>query len=198
MLNINNYYSFKKRVLEAQELINELNSSREIHSKGNAESAFVTETMLPDGEDEVFYVDSGNEMQQTDIIKPAKQSVMVTRIVQVAEGTKRPKDAVKPPRKRAKIDVNACEKIAVQINECLICPAVLDDVLQLEMHKGTHTEIKCKACNRQFARYSNLKRHFNSVHSKPKPFQCDMCGLGFNFSVNLTAHAIHCSSQSQS
>ena len=81
------------------------------------------------------------------------------------------------------------EKITIQMNECLICPAILADILQLKDHIDAHVDIKCKACGRQFARYSNLKRHFNSTHSKPKPFQCDLCGLGFNFSVNLQSHA---------
>lgn len=104
---------------------------------------------------------------------------------------KRPADtsANRLANKRMKVEQNQGEKITLQTNECLICPAVLDDILQLNDHIVQHTIIKCKACNRSFARYSNLKRHFNVVHSKPKPFVCDICGLGFSFSVNLQAHA---------
>lgn len=91
--------------------------------------------------------------------------------------------------KRAKVEADTTEKVTIQINECLICPKILGDILQLKDHIESHADIKCKACKRQFARYSNLKRHFNSTHSKPKPFQCDLCGLGFNFSVNLQTHA---------
>lgn len=45
-----------------------------------------------------------------------------------------------------------------------------------------------------FLWYSNLQRHFNSVHSKPKPFVYDWCGLGFNFAINFQSHtALHSS-----
>lgn len=89
--------------------------------------------------------------------------------------------------KKSKADKN--EKITIQINECLICPADLGDILQLKNHIDAHKIITCKVCGRQFGRYSNLKRHFNANHTKPKPFQCDICGLAFNFSVNLQTHA---------
>lgn len=96
----------------------------------------------------------------------------------------------KASHKKTKLSTQAqTERFTLQMNECLICPAVLRDILELKEHIETHGHIKCKACNRQFVRYSNLKRHFNSVHSKPKPFICDICGLGFNFSVNLQSHA---------
>lgn len=96
----------------------------------------------------------------------------------------------KQPHKKTKLKVQVqTERFTLQINECLICPAILGDILQLKEHIEAHQHIKCKACHRQFVRYSNLKRHFNAVHSKPKPFICDICGLGFNFSVNLQSHA---------
>lgn len=124
-----------------------------------------------------------NKMQVTSIVKLGNSSVYVK---------KRPNEPTnaKVPNKRPKVEpVMPTEKITIQMNECLICPAILADILQLKDHIDAHVDIKCKACGRQFARYSNLKRHFNSTHSKPKPFQCDLCGLGFNFSVNLQSHA---------
>lgn len=93
--------------------------------------------------------------------------------------TKRPKAAV----------LDNSEKVTIQMNECLVCPSILADIIDLNNHILTHKTIACKTCKRSFARYSNLKRHFNSAHSKPKPFQCDICGLGFSFSINLQAHA---------
>lgn len=92
--------------------------------------------------------------------------------------------------KRSKASGNSNEKVTIQMNECLICDSVLNDIHQLDNHIISHkSKINCKICLRVFARYSNLKRHFMSMHSKPKPFQCDLCGLGFSFSVNLQAHA---------
>lgn len=94
-------------------------------------------------------------------------------------------------RKRVEDSSTDAEKVAIQVNECLICPAVLSDILELNEHAAAHTSIVCKvqSCHRSFLRYSNLKRHFATAHSKPKPFICDLCGLGFSFSVNLQTHA---------
>lgn len=100
-------------------------------------------------------------------------------------------DDLVPAVKRAKKSTgnDLSEKFSLQVNECLICPSVLGDILQLSEHIQNHELIRCKVCMRRFQRYANLKRHFASVHSKPKPFVCDICGLGFSFSVNLQAHA---------
>lgn len=91
--------------------------------------------------------------------------------------------------KKGKTLKNATKKVALQVNECIICPAVLNDILDLTSHIHTHDILRCKVCHRGFQRFSNLKRHFLMSHSKPKPFVCDLCGLGFSFSVNLQAHA---------
>lgn len=99
-------------------------------------------------------------------------------------------DLVPTAKRTKKSTVNdLSEKFSLQVNECLICPAVLGDILQLSDHIQNHELIRCKVCLRRFQRYANLKRHFASVHSKPKPFVCDICGLGFSFSVNLQTHA---------
>lgn len=119
------------------------------------------------------------------------ETIQLTRLVKVENIRKRPNESnnQKTSNKKSKVDSTPTEKMTIQMNECLICPAILGDILQLKDHIDAHTNIHCKACGRQFARYSNLKRHFNSMHSKPKPFQCDLCGIGFNFSVNLQSHA---------
>lgn len=199
VLNINNFYTFKKKVLEAQELINTLTIRKDSINDGSVE--YVEDDMM------VQLIDSNEESQsleedtenghetentdaQTEVVVTQEQTRLI-RIVKVDNRKKRVNDSSgqKNLNKKPKIEEATTEKITIQMNECLICPAILGDILQLKDHIESHTDIKCKACNRQFARYSNLKRHFNSVHSKPKPFQCDICGLGFNFSVNLQAHA---------
>lgn len=186
VLNINNFYTFKKRVLEAQELISTLGVKNDLNNDGNVE--YVDEDVM----NQILEIDCENteEADQTEVIEKSSKAVQLTCRAKV-ENTKRPNESSGKTvsSKKPKIDVNIAEKVRIQMNECLICPAILPDILQLKDHIDTHNDIKCKACNRQFARYSNLKRHFNSIHSKPKPFQCDLCGLGFFFSCNLQAHA---------
>jgi len=49
----------------------------------------------------------------------------------------------------------------------------------------------CKICAREFFGSSgsqNLKRHFNSVHLKLRPFKCNVCGLYFGLKYNLKVH----------
>lgn len=199
VLNINNFYTFKKKVLEAQELINTLTIRKDPINDSTIE--YVEDDMMvqlvDSNEDpQLLEEDFGNGHEtektcaQTDAVVTQEQTRLI-RIVKVDKFKKRENNSSGPKStiKKSKIDKSIMEKITIQMNECLICPAILGDILQLKDHIESHTDVNCKACNRQFARYSNLKRHFNSVHSKPKPFQCDICGLGFNFSVNLQAHA---------
>lgn len=118
--------------------------------------------------------------------------VSATRVSTIASPQKRSAehDADTEPTKKGKtLMKNALKKVALQVNECIICPAVLSDILELANHTNTHDVLRCKVCYRGFQRFSNLKRHFLVSHSKPKPFVCDLCGLGFSFSVNLQAHA---------
>lgn len=124
------------------------------------------------------YVNSsnGNASCYVNVIAPEKRKMVAG---QFGGQTKRSKAAA----------IDNSEKVTTQMNECLVCPAILSDIIDLNTHILTHKSIVCKTCKRLFARYSNLKRHFNSAHSKPKPFQCDICGLGFSFSINLQAHA---------
>lgn len=197
MLNINNFYTFKKKVLEAQELISTLSVKNEPNNVNVVEYADDEMVQIIDlSEDAQLLeedIENGNEIDKTDSQGEvaAKQETRMIRIVKVGDIKKRTNEASGPKNsnKKGKIDIALMERITIQMNECLICPAILGDILQLKDHIDAHKDIKCKACSRQFARYSNLKRHFNSMHSKPKPFICDICGLGFNFSVNLQTHA---------
>lgn len=196
VLNINNFYTFKKKILEAQQLINTLNAKNDIHNEHPAE--YVEDAyhlqVVEMTEDSQLLLEMGNDCVTENSEKielPRPNAVQVTRLVKVDNVKKRTNEAnnQKTSNKKAKVEQTPTEKIIIQMNECLICPAILGDILQLKDHIDAHATIKCKACGRIFARYSNLKRHFNSTHSKPKPFQCDLCGLGFNFSVNLQSHA---------
>lgn len=211
-MNINSFYSFKKKILEAQQLINSLNDRNEMRNEHNENNEHNEHNEL---EHPTEYVDDAYQLQMIDMnddaevlveinnecttengekieTYPEKMPKPASRLVQVENVKKRSNDSSnnqKASNKKSKVEHTTTEKITIQMNECLICPAILGDILELKDHIDAHTNIKCKACGRQFARYSNLKRHFNSTHSKPKPFQCDLCGLGFNFSVNLQTHA---------
>lgn len=218
--NINNYYIFKKRILEAQELINSpspISQTNEHHNNDSDDEFFEDnneeyeyefelngeeEEEVGDGDDEGYEIENveNNEeqpSQDAQIESGSNQESTVQPVVRSAlapNAKKRPNNSLvsssKLSHKKTKLNTQAqTERFTLQMNECLICPAVLHDILELKDHIEAHAHIKCKACHRQFVRYSNLKRHFNSVHSKPKPFICDICGLGFNFSVNLQSHA---------
>lgn len=187
-------------MLDAQDLINNLSSKKE--SLNDTSIEYVVDDMM------VQVIDSNEESQLVDeevsnsseieASSQRREIPKTTRQIQILKVDKsiqkRSTDSsgsqnAQYTQKKLKAENPTMERFTIQMNECLICPAVLGDILQLKDHIDEHTEINCKACNRQFARYSNLKRHFNSIHSKPKPFQCDICGLDFNFSVNLQAHA---------
>lgn len=181
--------------MEAQELINSLPPKND-HINENINFEYVEDETVEELSDGMHILQEDNEINKTHTVQAETSNNRPTqtiRLIKIGGIKKRaanqPATNEKQSHKKNKIDDTISERITIQMNECLICPAILGDILQLKDHIDAHTNIKCKACNRQFARYSNLKRHFNSVHSKPKPFQCDICHLGFNFSVNLQAHA---------
>lgn len=179
-MNINNFYTFKKKILEAQKLIITLSEKNEVKDQHPEEYVEDAYQQVVD-EDNQLLVEMSNECitensEQIEsfvekIQKP--ETIQLTRLVKVENIKKRPNESnnQKTTNKKSKVDSTPIEKMTIQMNECLICPAILGDILQLKDHIDAHTNIHCKACGRQFARYSNLKRHFNSMHSKPKPFQ---------------------------
>ena len=44
-------------------------------------------------------------------------------------------------------------------------------------------------CSRRFRRQEHLKRHYRSLHTQDKPFECTDCGKKFSRSDNLAQHA---------
>ena len=51
--------------------------------------------------------------------------------------------------------------------------------------------VTCHVCSKVFrgsSRAQNLKRHFNNVHLKLKPFRCMVCGMMFGLKYNLKSH----------
>lgn len=227
MLNVNNFYAFKQKILTAQKALahcvdveaqneddmfdlrnNEMHSTfedleadpsmqAEMDTMQNQEDGRGTDgqTTTNDGdkavisEDEVEYLllrepDPEASYGSGKSTEPAGQSPLKIRKIEHLPVKRR------NPSKRKKVEYSVvAEKVAVQVNECLICPAVLSDILELNEHTAAHPSIDCKVCKVQFKRYANLKRHFVTAHSKPKPFVCDLCGMGFSFSVNLQTHA---------
>lgn len=213
--NVNNFYLFKQKVLNVQNALSEPRFEK-MDPDPNAKNDEILEINVNDITDSTNHsntmnsinfesnyhneivsiddVENVSDMENTPvyIIEEYDGAATVEAKEDDLNGTTTVEILNQPQHtaKRAKKDTSLpSEKFTLQVNECLICPAVLSDILQLNDHIQTHDPIQCKVCRRPFQRYANLKRHFASVHSKPKPFVCDLCGLGFSFSVNLQTHA---------
>lgn len=202
VLNVSNFYTFKKKILEAQDFLGALSviESESTDEKSEEIDNYVaiegTDDLIQILEEEHLRPSDVNETEEYIVESDSQPSNESLEQIQVVDKNQRKryrssdKNSTQTINKRTKAScTDSTEKITIQMNECLICPAVLNDIHQLDNHITAHKDIICKGCLRAFARYSNLKRHFMLVHSKPKPFQCDLCGLGFSFSVNLQAHA---------
>lgn len=197
-MNVSNFYAFKKKILSAQRTLSTNIASNDENCREHANDTFDVIEMEEEHieEDNLLYTDENIDEHQTNVTQlqanstnESSQDSGKAKIGQIPRKRQNDSSTNRTPTKKSKTNSCQTERVTIQTNECLICPAVLDDILQLNDHVASHTNIFCKACNRSFARYSNLKRHFNVIHSKPKPFVCDLCGLNFTFSVNLQAHA---------
>lgn len=197
MLSVANFYTFKKKILDAQELLGALTESTDEKSDelGHYISVEAADDLIQILEEDHLRPSDYDETEEYIVESDSQQSSnessdqQIQHVDEAQEKRARSSATNSTSNKRSKSSSDSNEKVTIQMNECLVCPAILDDIHQLDNHVTSHKEINCKICHRFFARYSNLKRHFMSVHSKPKPFQCDLCGLGFSFSVNLQTHA---------
>lgn len=204
VLNVSNYFTFKKKIVQAQDVLHSLAASNENSDSQTSNDDVLQIYELSDDEmieEHLKFVDTNTPMEMEQVFLQNSNIQIVDSTVQKNQVIPNKNKSVEKRKietnatknhtqsKKAKTETSNDEKVTIQMNECLICPSILDDILQLNDHIALHKKILCKVCNRTFARYSNLKRHFNSVHSKPKPFQCDICGHGFSFSVNLQQHA---------
>lgn len=192
VMNINNFYSFKQRILIAH---NQLES--QISENGSADMEALAEDskdMLGAAgqvcDEEEFAFLPAEVLEESEIVLSSP-----IRIQQASPKKRTGESGTSPHAKHRNRKGSPPDrqyddyKVSVQVNECLVCPSVLTDIMQLNEHTASHLQLKCKMCKRDFLRYSNLKRHFSERHSKPKPFVCDICGLGFSFSINLEKHA---------
>jgi hypothetical protein len=74
---------------------------------------------------------------------------------------------------------------------CDVCGKQFDAACKLETHSRSHTgerPFACDQCDKAFTVFSNLKRHYKTVHEKQRPFVCEVCGKGFNQTSNLKRH----------
>ncbi|KAG8176224.1 hypothetical protein JTE90_008128 [Oedothorax gibbosus] len=71
--------------------------------------------------------------------------------------------------------------------ECLLCPYVTDNYLQIRGHVSSHTRFKCNYCEATFSRKDTLKTHVNR-HTGEKPFVCDVCNLQFSHPYSRYLH----------
>lgn len=201
VMNVSNFYNFKKKIITAQDFLNSCSANGECiyeQEEENEEAVDISseecitndEPTVEDHLEPLSEEDQESNVHTVIHTDNAVNDSLLTELISLPEKRKPNKYPPRGPNKRNKASTtDDSPKVTIQMNECLVCPSILGDIIELNAHILTHENIVCKSCKRTFARYSNLKRHFNSAHSKPKPFQCDICGIGFSFSINLQTHA---------
>lgn len=198
-MNVSNFFNFKKKITNAQEFLNSCAANGECINETEVEHIQPQDDEAMEeyaiNDDDIIREEDLDPLDEEHLLASSESesttengNETLDAAIKAAEKRKEDTNPIQPQAKRVKV-VDNSPKVTIQMNECLVCPSILGDIIELNSHVQTHKTIVCKSCNRTFARYSNLKRHFNSAHSKPKPFQCDICGLGFSFSVNLQTHA---------
>lgn len=200
--NVSLFFAFKQKVLNAQSTLSQNDEKPGVQDDADGMVIRVTETsdsLIIEHDDndhqqiyQVLNLDAEKKDQQVyhivDDDDPSGPTIATVSSKNKVTQPATTQNATKRKRPAAN-NVTNNEKFSLQVYECLVCPSVLGDILELNEHVAQHTDIRCKVCQRDFQRYANLKRHFASTHSKPKPFVCDLCGLGFSFSINLQRHA---------
>lgn len=191
-MNINSFYSFKHRILIAH---------NQLESQVPENGPIKMDALAEEPEDMLGAVEQVGDEEEfaflpVEVLEESEDFLSSpTRIQQSSPQKRRGESGISPPPKCRNLKGQSPDrqydnyKVSVQVYECLVCPAVLTDITQLNEHTASHVLLKCKMCKRDFQRYANLKRHFSDKHCKPKPFVCDICGLGFSFSINLQKHA---------
>ena len=72
-----------------------------------------------------------------------------------------------------------------------------DDEEMAQLHKSKSNmddkPYTCKICKKGFPRYTNLKRHIDSVHEGKKPYKCQRCDANFGQKSGMKKHlkAVH-------
>lgn len=211
--NVTNFYAFKQKVLNVQNVLTQEEADMITkHVMIDDQSFIIQQSMMPIELEKTAVLEvvdlhadehqthryqrptthRMHRLQPTDEISADEDTTVILNGTMEHVRHQQTVHTVSSPKRLKRthnVTNDSSEKFSLQVYECLVCPAVLGDILQLNDHIQQHDDIRCKVCMRNFQRYANLKRHFASMHSKPKPFVCDMCGLGFSFSVNLQRHA---------
>ncbi|XP_046749517.1 uncharacterized protein LOC124413167 [Diprion similis] len=72
---------------------------------------------------------------------------------------------------------------------CYICGKILCGTHTFHQHMRIHTTVMydCNVCGKQFNRHSNLITH-RRVHTREKPFECDICKMVFGYKCSIKGH----------
>ena len=84
-------------------------------------------------------------------------------------------------------------KKAMYKEQCKVCGLKIKDKMKLEVHMKRHNGIKdhkCPKCSKVFVRSYDVDSHLRMVHSKEKPFKCQMCPMEFKAKISLQGQIV--------
>lgn len=94
---------------------------------------------------------------------------------------------------KKKKHVNAVHRGVAGPNKCQVCKATFASCYQKNKHMiecHNQSRLKCEMCDKTFVIKSTLLLHFRRTHLKERPFQCDICYMGFFCKTRLTEHLV--------
>lgn len=77
---------------------------------------------------------------------------------------------------------------------CHVCGLLMTRRLNEHLRRHNNEMYPCTICGKEFNRESNLLTH-KRVHTREKPFQCDICKMRFGYKCSVKGHIINVHSE---